>query len=65
MAGHFDFLKKPLAKEIGLILLVKLVVLMGIRSLWFDAPVLIKDDSAQVSQHLLGSLPISPEKPLK
>jgi len=62
MSAHFDFLKKPLAKEIGLILLIKLVLLMGIRSVWFDAPVAVKDDSAHVGQHLLGSPSVPSEK---
>lgn len=63
MAAHFDFLNKPLAKEIAVILLIKLVLLMGIRSLWFEAPDPVKDDSAKVGQHLLGPVPLSSEKP--
>jgi hypothetical protein len=62
MPTHFDFLKKTLAREIGLILLIKLVLLMGIRSVWFDAPVAVKDDGAQVGQHLLGTSPVPSEK---
>lgn len=65
MAAHFDFLNKPLAKEIAVILLIKLVLLMGIRSLWFDEPDPVKDDSAKVGQHLLGPVPLSSEKPQK
>ncbi|HEY0287374.1 MAG TPA: hypothetical protein VGC62_10245 [Pseudomonas sp.] len=62
MPAHFDFLKKPLVKEIAVILLIKLVLLMGIRSVWFDAPVAVKDDGAQVGQHLLGLPPVPSEK---
>ncbi|MEQ7922629.1 cytochrome oxidase putative small subunit CydP [Xanthomonas sp. WHRI 1810A] len=62
MPAHFDFLKKPLAREIAVILLIKLVLLMGIRSVWFDAPVAVKDDGAQVGQHLLGTPPVPSEK---
>ena len=63
MRGHFDFLKKPLAKEIAVILLIKLVLLMGIRSLWFDEPsVVAADGAAQVGQHLLGTPSAQPEK---
>ncbi|WP_263261480.1 cytochrome oxidase putative small subunit CydP [Pseudomonas sp. RIT-PI-S] len=63
MPAHFDFLNKPLAKEIAVIVLLKLVLLLGIRALWFHAPDPVKDDSAKVGQHLLGSVPASPEKP--
>jgi hypothetical protein len=62
MPGPLDFLKHPLAKDIGLILLIKLVLLMGIRSVWFDAPVEVKDDGVQAAQHLLGAPTVSSEK---
>jgi hypothetical protein len=62
MPGPFDFLKHPLAKDIGLILVVKLVLLMGIRSVWFDAPVEVKDDGVQVGLHVLGAPPEPSEK---
>lgn len=64
MAARFDFLNKPLAKEIAVILLIKVVLLLGIRCLWFGAPDTVKDDSAKVGQHMLGSIPLSSEKPL-
>jgi len=62
MAAHFDLLNKPLAKEIAVILVLKLVLLLGIRALWFGAPDTITDDSVKVGQHLLGSVADSPEK---
>lgn len=62
MPGTFDFLKHPLAKDISLILLIKLVLLMGIRSVWFDAPVEIKDDGVQTGLHVLGTPPAPSEK---
>ena len=62
MPGPFDFLKKPLMKEIGLILLIKLVLLLGIRSIWFSAPVEVMDDGVKVGQHVLGPPPAFPEK---
>ncbi|MBD8706657.1 MULTISPECIES: cytochrome oxidase putative small subunit CydP [Pseudomonas] len=61
MPGPFDFLKHPLAKDISLILLIKLVLLMGIRSVWFDAPVEVKDDGVQAGLHLL-STPSAPSE---
>jgi len=63
MAAHFDVLKKPLAREITVILLLKLVLLLGIRALWFEAPAPIAGDNAKVGQHMLGSVSDSPEKP--
>ncbi len=57
MPAPFDFLKHRLAKEIGLILLVKLVLLLGIKVLWFDAPTLPVDGGASTGQHLLGRAP--------
>ncbi|WP_225775643.1 cytochrome oxidase putative small subunit CydP [Pseudomonas sp. Marseille-Q5115] len=65
MAAHFDVLKQPLAREIAVILLLKLVLLLGIRALWFEVPAPIAGDSAKVGQHMLGSVPDSSEKPLR
>lgn len=65
MSGHFDFLKKPLAREIAVILLIKLVLLLGIRSLWFDAGVDVKDDGTTVGRHVLGPAFQPLEKNLK
>jgi hypothetical protein len=65
MPGPFDFLKHPLAKEIGLILLLKLILLMGIRSVWFDAPVDVGDDGVQVGLHVMGAPPEPDEKNLQ
>ncbi|WP_407314950.1 cytochrome oxidase putative small subunit CydP [Pseudomonas sp. nanlin1] len=62
MSGHFDFLKKPLAQEIALILVIKLVLLVGIRCVWFSAPVDVKDDGTTVGQHLLGTPSVPLEK---
>ncbi|WP_349292301.1 MULTISPECIES: cytochrome oxidase putative small subunit CydP [unclassified Pseudomonas] len=50
-------------KEIGLILLIKLILLLGIRSIWFSAPVEVMDDGVKVGQHVLGPTPTPPEKP--
>lgn len=65
MAAHFAFLKSPLAKEIALILLLKLVLIMGIKSLWFSTPAPAVNDSAAVGQHLLATPSVTPENPPK
>jgi hypothetical protein len=62
MPGPFDFLKHSLARDIGLILLIKLVLLMGIRSVWFDGQVAVKDDGVQAGLHVLGASTVSSEK---
>jgi hypothetical protein len=62
MAAHFAFLKKPLAREIAVILLAKLVLLMGIHALWFSTPAPLKDERATIGQHLLGTSTVLPEK---
>ncbi|MFF7706566.1 cytochrome oxidase putative small subunit CydP [Pseudomonas sp. NPDC007930] len=60
MAAHFAFLKSPLAKEIAVILLLKLVLIMGIKSLWFSTPPQVQSSTA-VGQHLLAPPSVTPE----
>jgi len=45
----------PLVREIAVILAIKLVLLLGIKALWFDAPTVPKNGTEQVSQRLLGT----------
>ncbi|PVZ15300.1 MULTISPECIES: cytochrome oxidase putative small subunit CydP [unclassified Pseudomonas] len=63
MASHLAFLKHPLAREITLILLIKLALIMGIRSLWFSTPDTVTGHTQPVAQHLLGTSSAPPEKP--
>ncbi|MBD1550089.1 cytochrome oxidase putative small subunit CydP [Pseudomonas typographi] len=65
MTAHFAFLKSPLGKEITLILLLKLVLIIGIKCLWFSTPAAAVSDSAVVSQHLLATPSVTPENPPK
>lgn len=62
MASHFAFLKTPLAREIAVIVLVKLALLMGIHTLWFATPAPLMDERASVARHLLGAPTVLPEK---
>lgn len=62
MPSHFACLKRPLAKEISLILILKLLLLVGIRLVWFDPAVGIKDDATNVSRHLFGPPSVLLEK---
>ena len=49
----------PLVRELAAILLIKLVLLLVIKHIWFDAPTVPPDGTAQVAAHLL-----SPAAPL-
>ena len=49
----------PLVRELAAILLIKLVLLLVIKHIWFDAPTVPLDGTAQVAAHLL-----SPAAPL-
>jgi hypothetical protein len=62
MASHFAFLKTPLAREIAVILLIKLALLMGIHALWFATPAPLMDERDTVALHVLGTPTVLPEK---
>ena len=47
--------KNRLVKEIAVILVIKLVVLLTIKAVWFDKPTIPKNYTPEVQQHLLGS----------
>jgi hypothetical protein len=43
----------PLVRELAVILLLKLVLLLVIKHIWFTAPTVPLDGTAQVAAHLL------------
>jgi hypothetical protein len=47
--------KNRLVKEIAVILVIKLAVLLIIKTVWFDKPTIPKNYTSEVQQHLLGS----------
>lgn len=49
--------RRPLAREISIILLLKLIILLGIKAVWFSAPTVPENGSARTGTHLLGELP--------
>lgn len=53
----------PLAREIGIILLAKLVILMTIKAVWFTEPTVPENGAARVSERLLGPPKTSPASP--
>lgn len=44
----------PLVRELAVVLLLKLVLLLAIKAIWFDAPSAPADAEARVGTHLLG-----------
>ena len=57
----------PLVRELAAILLIKLVLLLVIKHIWFDAPTVPFEGTAQVAAHLLSPVntPPSPSPALE
>jgi hypothetical protein len=45
----------PLAREIAAVVVLKLAVLLVIKSIWFSAPVIPADAAQRIDGHLLGT----------
>ena len=48
-------LNRQLVKEITIILIIKIVLLMTIKHIWFDAPTIPKNFDNQVAERIAGS----------
>ena len=48
-------LNRRLVREITIILIIKIVLLMTIKHIWFDAPTIPKDFDNQVAERIAGS----------
>ena len=48
-------LNRQLVKEITIILIIKSVLLMTIKHIWFDAPTIPKNFDNQVAERIAGS----------
>ena len=48
-------LNRRLVREITIILIIKIVLLMAIKHIWFDAPTIPKDFDNQVAERIAGS----------
>ena len=46
---------KNLVREITLILIIKVIILMVIKNIWFDAPTIPKDFDNQIAERIAGS----------
>ena len=50
-----SILNKNLIKEITLILIIKVIILIVIKNIWFDAPTIPKNFDHQVAERITGS----------
>nr|WP_298137130.1 cytochrome oxidase putative small subunit CydP [uncultured Pseudomonas sp.] len=48
--------RTPLVREIGAIVLIKLVILFSIKAIWFPAPTVPEHGTERFAGHLLGTL---------
>ncbi|NHB59524.1 hypothetical protein G9F32_16130 [Acinetobacter sp. 194] len=48
-------LNKNLIKEITFILIIKVIILIVIKNIWFDAPTIPKDFNNQVAERIAGN----------
>lgn len=46
---------RKLVKEIAIILVIKVAILMLIKSIWFNSPTIPKDFDNQTAQHISGN----------
>lgn len=54
MKATSNFSNKKLVREIAIILTIKVICLMVIKSIWFDAPTIPMGIDDQVAQHIAG-----------
>lgn len=48
-------LNQKVAREITLILIIKVILLLTIKHIWFDAPTIPKNFDSQVAERIAGS----------
>ncbi|ARD28680.1 hypothetical protein OTEC02_07855 [Acinetobacter lactucae] len=54
MSLNFKNLNGRLVKEITIILIIKIVLLLTIKHIWFDTPTIPKNFDNQVAEHIAG-----------
>ncbi|WP_180080307.1 MULTISPECIES: cytochrome oxidase putative small subunit CydP [unclassified Acinetobacter] len=55
MSLTFKDLNRRVVKEITAILIIKVILLMIIKNIWFDAPTIPQNFDNQVAEHIAGS----------
>ena len=63
-AFRAHLLNKKLAREIGIILVVKVIVLLTIKQIWFSAPTIPVDNASSTAQHISGTIQAKPSASL-
>ncbi|NWK75297.1 hypothetical protein HYG93_13690 [Acinetobacter sp. SwsAc6] len=48
-------INRNVSREIAIILIIKVVILLTIKHIWFDAPTIPKNFDNQVAEHIAGS----------
>ncbi|RLL44024.1 hypothetical protein D9K79_10430 [Acinetobacter cumulans] len=48
-------INRNVSREIAIILIIKVIILMIIKNIWFDAPTIPKNFDTQVAEHIAGS----------
>ena len=55
MSLKFKDLNRRVVREITAILIIKVIILMIIKNIWFDAPTIPKNFDNQVAERIAGS----------
>lgn len=55
MSLKFKDLNRRVVREITAILIIKVIILMIIKNIWFDTPTIPKNFDNQVAEHIAGS----------
>ena len=50
-----DNLNKRVSREIAIILIIKVIILLIIKNIWFDAPTIPQNFDNQVAEHIASS----------
>ena len=48
-------INRNVSREIAIILIIKVVILLTIKHIWFDAPTIPKNFDNQVAEHIAGN----------
>ena len=48
-------LNRKVVREITAILIIKVIILISIKNIWFDAPTIPKNFDNQVAEHIAGN----------
>lgn len=55
MAFNYERMNKQLIREVAAVVVIKIIILMIIKSIWFSAPTVSVDREQEVIKHIIGS----------